>query len=57
MKAVVAKCGESGVIDPNVSLKTQQAVQNFLVRFEAAQSYYAECYERRHGRHPHTTVT
>lgn len=46
MKAVVAKCGESGVIDPNVSLKTQQAVQNFLVRFEAAQSYYAECYER-----------
>lgn len=46
MKAVVAKCGESGVIDPNVSLKTQQAVQNFLVRFEAAQSYYVECYER-----------
>lgn len=46
MKAVVGKCEDAGTIDPNVSLKTQQAVRNYLVKFEAAQKYYAMCYEK-----------
>lgn len=46
MKTVTEKCDGSGGIDPTVSLKTQQAVRNFLAKFEAAHAYYVECYER-----------
>lgn len=60
MKAVVVKCEDSGRIDPHVALKTQQEVRNYLAKFEAAQRYYAMCYERQaqaapaHHRHVKT---
>ena len=47
LKAVVAQdeiC--SNVYDLAVSLKTLTEVRNFLPRFEAAQTYYSECYDR-----------
>lgn len=46
MKTACRKFEESGTIDPAISLKTQMAIRNFVPKFEAAQAYYAECYER-----------
>ena len=46
LKALVAKDDAYDAYHPVVSLKTLTAVRNFLPRFEAAQIYYAECYER-----------
>lgn len=46
LKAVVAKAEIYNVYDLAVSLKTLTDARNFLMKFEAAQSYYAECFER-----------
>ncbi|MDR0977179.1 MAG: hypothetical protein LBL78_05455 [Prevotellaceae bacterium] len=46
LKAVVAKGETSDVYNLAVSLKTLTDVRNFLVRFEAAQVFYAESYEK-----------
>lgn len=46
LKAVTERCETSGGIDPVVALRTQQAVRNFLLKFEAAHAYYVECYEK-----------
>ncbi len=45
LKAVVVKADTCDVYDLAVSLKTLTEARNFLLRFEAAQSYYAECFE------------
>lgn len=46
LKAVVAKGDMYNLYDLAISLKTLNKARNFLVRFEAAQSYYAQCFER-----------
>lgn len=46
LKAVVAKGDIYNVYDLAVSLQTLTDARNFLMKFEAAQSYYAECFER-----------
>lgn len=46
LKAVVAKAEIYSVYDLAVSLKTLTDARNFLMKFEAAQAYYAECFER-----------
>lgn len=46
LKAVVVKSDMCNMYDLAVSLKTLSAVRSFLRKFEAAQAYYAECYER-----------
>lgn len=46
LKAVVVKADIYNVYDLAVSLKTLTDARNFLLKFEAAQSYYAECFER-----------
>ena len=46
LKAVVAKADTHYLYDLAVSLKTLTEARNFLMRFEAAQSYYAQCFER-----------
>lgn len=46
LKAVVAKGDTFNVYDLAVSLKTLTEARNFLTKFEAAQIYYAQCYER-----------
>ena len=46
LKAVVAKTDTHNLYDLAVSLKTLTEARNFLMRFEAAQSYYAQCFER-----------
>lgn len=46
LKAVVAKGDIYNVYDLAVSLKTLTDARNFLMKFEAAQAYYAECFER-----------
>lgn len=46
LKAVVAKAEIYNVYDLAVSLKTLTDARNFLMKFEAAQAYYAECFER-----------
>lgn len=46
LKAVVVKADIYNVYDLAVSLKTLTSVRNFLTKFEAAQAYYAECFER-----------
>lgn len=46
LKAVVAKADTYNVYDLAVSLKTMTKARNFLTRFEAAQSYYSQCFER-----------
>ncbi|MDR0961439.1 MAG: hypothetical protein LBM62_02605 [Mediterranea sp.] len=46
LKAVVQKGETNDIYNLAVTLKTLTEVRNFLVRFEAAQTYYAECYER-----------
>ena len=46
LKALAAKDDTYDPYHPVVSLKTLTAIRNFLPKFEAAQSYYAECYGR-----------
>lgn len=46
LKAVVLKGGACSVYDLAVTLKTLTEARSFLLKFEAAQTYYAECYER-----------
>lgn len=46
LKAVVAKADTYNVYDLAVSLHTMTKARNFLTRFEAAQSYYSQCFER-----------
>lgn len=46
MKAVVVKVDIYNVYDLAVSLKTLTEARNFLMKFEAAQLYYAECFDR-----------
>ena len=46
LKAVVVKGDIYNVYDLAVSLKTLTDARNFLMKFEAAQAYYAECFER-----------
>lgn len=46
LKAVVVKGDTYNVYDLAVSLKTLTEARNFLTKFEAAQAYYAECFER-----------
>ncbi len=46
LKAVVAKVDTHNLYDLAVSLKTLTEARNFLTRFEAAQSYYLQCFER-----------
>ena len=46
LKTVVAKGDMDNVYDLAVSLKALTVARNFLTKFEAAQAYYAECFER-----------
>ena len=46
LKAVVAKADTYNLYDLAVSLKTLTEARNFLTKFEAAQSYYSQCFER-----------
>lgn len=46
LKAVVVKGDTYNVYDLAVSLKTLTDARNFLTKFEAAQAYYAQCFER-----------
>lgn len=46
LKAVVAKGDACIVSELAVSLHTLSKARNFLTKFEAAQTYYAECYGR-----------
>lgn len=46
LKAVVVKVDIYNVYDLAVSLKTLTEARNFLMKFEAAQLYYAECFDR-----------
>ncbi|MBR6433481.1 hypothetical protein ACFX5L_05015 [Bacteroides sp. KG123] len=46
LKAVVVKGEVCNVYDLAVSLKTLTEARNFLVKFEAAQVYYADCFDR-----------
>lgn len=46
LKAVVVKVDIYNVYDLAVSLKTLTDARNFLMKFEAAQLYYAECFDR-----------
>lgn len=46
LKAVVAKGEVHNLYDLAVSLSTLTEARNFLTRFEAAQSYYLQCFER-----------
>ena len=46
LKAVVVKGDIYNVYDLAVSLKTLTDARNFLMKFEAAQAYYTECFER-----------
>ena len=46
LKAVVAKADVQNLYDLAVSLKTLTEARNFLTRFEAAQAYYLQCFER-----------
>lgn len=58
LKAVVVKGEVCNVYDLAVSLKTLTEARNFLVKFEAAQVYYADCFDRqaRAGRKHQTNV-
>lgn len=56
MKAVVVKADLCNVYDLAVSLKTLTDARNFLIKFEAAQSYYSECFDRQSkAGHKHQT--
>ncbi|ADV45230.1 hypothetical protein [Bacteroides helcogenes] len=46
LKAVVVKADICNVYDLAVSLKTLTDARNFLMKFEAAQFYYADCFDR-----------
>lgn len=46
LKAVVVKGDICNVYDLAVSLKALTDARNFLTKFEAAQAYYADCFER-----------
>jgi len=46
LKAVVVKGEVCNVYDLAVSLKSLTEARNFLTKFEAAQTYYTECFER-----------
>lgn len=46
LKAVVVKGEVCNVHDLAVSLKSLTEARNFLTKFEAAQAYYMECFER-----------
>ncbi|AVM52463.1 hypothetical protein JN06_01482 [Bacteroides zoogleoformans] len=46
LKAVVVKGEVCNVYDLAVSLKSLAEARNFLTKFEAAQAYYMECFER-----------
>ncbi len=46
LKAVVEKGEIYNVYDIAVSLKSLTEARNFLMKFEAAQRYYTQCYER-----------
>lgn len=46
LKAAVVKAEASNVYDMAISLKTLTAARNILTKFEAAQTYYLECFER-----------
>lgn len=46
LKAVVAKGDENGVYDRAVSYKALADARNFLAKFEPAQRYYMQCYDR-----------
>lgn len=46
MKAVVVKADVYNMYDSAVSLKALTYARNFLMKFEAARSYYSECFDR-----------
>ena len=46
LKAVVAKGNVCDIYDLAVSLNTLSKARSFLTRFEAAHTYYVECFER-----------
>lgn len=46
LKAVVVKTDAYNVYDLAVSLKTITDARNFLTKFEAAQNYYVDCFDR-----------
>lgn len=46
LKAVVAKGDVCDIYDLAVSLNTLSKARSFLTRFEAAHTYYVECFER-----------
>lgn len=46
LKAVVIKGDTHNVYDLAVSLRSLTEARNFLTKFEAAQTYYTDCYER-----------
>lgn len=46
LKAVVVKADMYNMYDLAVSLKTITDARNFLMKFDAAQNYYIECFER-----------
>ena len=46
LKAVVAKADTCNMYEMAVTLKTLSLVRNFVRKFEAAQIYYTECYDR-----------
>lgn len=46
LKAVVAKMDAGSMYELAVSLKTLTDARNFLAKFEAAQAYYADCFDR-----------
>lgn len=46
LKALVVKADMSNMYELAISLKSLTAVRSFLRKFDAAQKYYAECYEK-----------
>lgn len=46
LRAVAEKAETRSLYDLAVSLKSVMAARNFLAKFEAAQIYYTECFER-----------
>lgn len=46
LKTVVVKTDAHEVYDLAVSLKTITGARNFLMKFEAAQKYYVDCFDR-----------
>lgn len=46
LKAVVVKGDVCDIYDLAVSLNTLSKARSFLTRFEAAHTYYVECFER-----------